>query len=120
LSLVRRTAPRSYDKPGGISCAALINFSPEDKVLLEAARESFCTMTEAGCRNNCHGECARTITPSLRVKAQPEMGNQPRLPARALQFFNGLGGFTLDGRNTSSRFAQCGHPAHVGQRAGQS
>ena len=100
LSLVTtNSATQLLDKPGGIFLRRADQFSPEDKVLLEAAAR----IVLHDDRGRLSEQLSRRVRPeplppSLRVKAQPEMETNHELPARALQFFNGLGGFTLDGR----------------------
>jgi cellobiose phosphorylase len=87
------------DKPGGIFLRRVDQFSPEDKILLETAarivlHDDKGTLLEQLSRR------VRTepLPPQLRIRSRPENEMPGELPVRDLVCFNGLGGFTPDGR----------------------
>jgi cyclic beta-1,2-glucan synthetase len=87
------------DKPGGIFLRRVDQFSPEDKVLLETAarivlHDDKGTLLEQLQRRT----RLEPLPPSLRIRTRPEIETTIELPKRDLVFFNGLGGFTPDGR----------------------
>ena len=87
------------DKPGGIFLRRVDQFSSEDKILLETAarivlHDDKGTLLE---------QLSRRVRPEplpsqLRLRSRPEIETAAKLPERDLVFFNGLGGFTPDGR----------------------
>jgi cellobiose phosphorylase len=100
LNLVAaNNATQLLDKPGGIFLRRVDQFSPEDKILLEAAarvvlHDDRGTLSEQLSRRT----RPEPLPPQLRIRSRPEIEAAPGLPARELVFFNGLGGFTPDGR----------------------
>ena len=87
------------DKPGGIFLRRVDQFSPEDKTLLETVarivlHDDKGTLLEQLSRR------VRTepLPPQLRLRSRPEIETTVELPQRDLVCFNGLGGFTPDGR----------------------
>ncbi|HSY10320.1 MAG TPA: glucoamylase family protein, partial [Candidatus Dormibacteraeota bacterium] len=100
LNLVAaNNATQLIDKPGGIFLRRVDQFSPEDKILLETAarivlHDDKGTLLEQLSRR----ARPEPLPPSLRIRARPEVESAIELPERDLVFFNGLGGFTPDGR----------------------
>jgi cellobiose phosphorylase len=87
------------DKPGGIFIRRVDQFSPEDKILLETAarivlHDDKGTLLEQLSRR----VRPEPLPPQLRIRSRPEIETAFELPERDLVFFNGLGGFTPDGR----------------------
>ena len=87
------------DKPGGIFLRRVDQFSPEDKILLETAarivlHDDKGTLLEQLSRR----VRPEPLPPQLRIRSRPEIETAFELPERDLIFFNGLGGFTPDGR----------------------
>ena len=87
------------DKPGGIYLRRVDQFSPEDKILLETAAR-IVVHDDQGTLLEQLSRRVRTepLPPQLRIRSRPEIETAFELPARDLVFFNGLGGFTPDGR----------------------
>src|ERR1039458_5048222 len=100
LNLVAaNNATQLLDKPGGIFLRRVDQFSPEDKILLETAarivlHDDKGTLLEQLSRR----VRPEPLPPQLRIRSRPEIEASVELPARDLVFFNGLGGFTPDGR----------------------
>jgi len=100
LNLVAaNNATQLIDKPGGIFLRRVDQFSPEDKILLEAAarivlHDDKGTLLEQLSRR----ARPEPLPPSLRIRSRAEVESAIELPERDLVFFNGLGGFTPDGR----------------------
>jgi cellobiose phosphorylase len=100
LNLVAaNNATQLLDKPGGIFLRRMDQFSPEDKILLETAarivlHDDKGTLLEQLSRR----VRPEPLPPQLRIRSRPEIEASVELPARDLVFFNGLGGFTPDGR----------------------
>ena len=87
------------EKPGGVFLRRVDQFSPEDKILLEAAarivlHDDKGTLPEELARR----VRSEPLPPQLRLRSRPEIEAVQQLPLRDLVFFNGLGGFTPDGR----------------------
>jgi len=87
------------DKPGGIFLRRADQLSPEDKILLETVARVILhdekgTLTEQ-LQQRTRPE---SLPPQLRTRAQNSTESPAELPERELVFFNGLGGFTPDGR----------------------
>jgi cellobiose phosphorylase len=87
------------DKPGGIFLRRVDQFSPEDKILLETVarivlHDDKGTLLEQLQRRS----RPEPLPPALRIRSRPEIQTPIELPERKLVFFNGLGGFTADGR----------------------
>ena len=87
------------DKPGGIFLRRVDQFSLEDKILLETAarivlHDDKGTLLEQLSRR----VRPEPLPPQLRIRSRPEIETAFELPERDLVFFNGLGGFTPDGR----------------------
>ncbi len=87
------------DKPGGIFLRRVDQFSPEDKILLETAarivlHDDKGTLLEQLSRR----ARPEPLPPQLRIRSRQEIETPIELPERDLIFFNGLGGFTPDGR----------------------
>ena len=87
------------EKPGGVFLRRVDHFSPEDKILLEAAarivlHDDKGTLPEELARR----VRSEPLPPQLRLRSRPEIEAVQQLPLRDLVFFNGLGGFTPDGR----------------------
>ena len=100
LNLVAaNSATQFLDKPGGIFLRRVDQFSPEDKILLETAarivlHDDKGTLLEQLSRRT----RPEPLPPQLRIRTRPELDTTFKLPKRDLVFFNGLGGFTRDGR----------------------
>jgi len=100
LNLVAANSSTQWlDKPGGIFLRRVDQFSPEDKTLLETAAR-IVLLDEKGSLLEQLSHRVRTdpLPPQLRIRSRPELEPAAELPARDLVFFNGLGGFTPDGR----------------------
>ncbi|MDB6127675.1 MAG: Cellobiose phosphorylase, partial [Verrucomicrobia bacterium] len=87
------------DKPGGIFVRRADQFSPEDRILIQAvARVVFSdengTLSEQLDRLGSPEPLVPALVPTRAAVYEPP----PALPARELTFNNGLGGFTPDGR----------------------
>jgi cellobiose phosphorylase len=87
------------DKPGGIFVRRLDQISMEDRVLLQSVARVVLsdengTLAEQVQRRGTMDPLMPALTPT---RARSKEAPQP-LPARDLVFFNGLGGFTRDGR----------------------
>ena len=87
------------DKPGGIFLRRADQFSPEDKILLEASAR-IVLHDDQGKLPEQLARRARPdpLPPPLRIHAPPAIDTNFELPARELRFSNGLGGFARDGR----------------------
>ena len=100
LNLVTaNNASQLLDEPGGVFLRRADQFSPEDKILLEATarivlRDDNGSLAEQLSRR----PRLESLPPPLRLVARPENRTASNMPARELAFFNGLGGFTPDGR----------------------
>ena len=90
------------DRPGGIFVRMAEHLSPEDRTLFQAAARIVISDTQGTLKeqaNRRQSPQARAL-PALLVPSQPLSAPSPAsaaLPA-GLQFFNGLGGFSADGR----------------------
>jgi cellobiose phosphorylase len=87
------------DKPGGIFVRRLEQVSSEDQVLLQSVARLVLadengTLTEQLERAG----LPEAIIPSLTPARSPRRDSPEPLPQRDLMFYNGLGGFTRDGR----------------------
>ena len=87
------------DKPGGIFVRRLEQVSSEDQVLLQSVARLVLadengTLTEQLER----AALPEPIIPSLTPARSPRRDSPEPLPQRDLMFYNGLGGFTRDGR----------------------
>ncbi len=98
LNLVAaNNASQLLDKPGGIFLRRMDQFSPEDKILLEASARIVLhdeknvagTIATPPAARTCRQPC--TSVPGLKLKPLSNC-------AAHLVFFNGLGGFAPDGR----------------------
>ena len=87
------------DKPGGIFLRRRDQVAPEDRLLLEANARIF-LQDEQGALAEQLERRGRILPlpPSLRARARRSAEPAPVLAERELLFFNGLGGFTTDGR----------------------
>ena len=100
LNLVAASnASQSLDKPGGIFLRRVDQFSPEDKILLETVAR-IVLHDEKGMLQEQLQRRTRPepLPPALRIRSRPQTETPIELPPRDLVFFNGLGGFTPDGR----------------------
>ncbi len=88
------------DRPGGIFVRPVDQVAVEDRILLQAVARAILSDS----RGSLAEQVARTETPEPKVaqletirafRAEPAM---PTVPRRDLMFFNGVGGFTPDGR----------------------
>ena len=100
LNLVAaNSATPLLDKPGGIFLRRVDQFLPEDKILLEAAARIILRDDKGTLLEQLSRRVRPEVLPSqLRNRARPEFQAPAELPERGLVFFNGLGGFTPDGR----------------------
>jgi cellobiose phosphorylase len=100
LNLVAaNSATALLDKPGGIFLRRVDQFSPEDKVLLDTAARIVLHDDKGSLLEQLSRRVRpEPLPPQLRIRARPEVEPTAELPARELVFFNGLGGFTPDGR----------------------
>ena len=92
-------ASQLIDKPGGIYLRRADQLTPEDKILLETVarivlRDENGTLTEQMQSRARSGP----LPPPLRVRSRFSTEFSAELPDRDLVFYNGLGGFTKDGR----------------------
>jgi len=100
LNLVAaNNATQLIDKPGGIFLRRVDQFSPEDRILLETAAR----VVLHDDKGTLPEQLSRRIRPGpmpsqLRIRSRPDIETAIALPERDLVFFNGLGGFTPDGR----------------------
>jgi cellobiose phosphorylase len=100
LNLVAaNSATPLLDKPGGIFLRRVDQFSPEEKILLETAARIVLHDDKGSLQEQLSRRVRLEPLPSqLRIRSRPEIATAAELPARDLVFFNGLGGFTPDGR----------------------
>ena len=100
LNLVAaNSATLLLDKPGGIFLRRVDQFTPEDKMLLETAARIVLHDDKGSLLEQMSRRVRTDPLPSqLRIRARPEIEAAVELPKRDLVFFNGLGGFTPDGR----------------------
>jgi cyclic beta-1,2-glucan synthetase len=92
-------ATQLMDKPGGIFLRRTDQLSPEDKTLLETVAR-IVLHDEKGTLAEQLQQRTRSepLPPWLRTRARNSIESSADLPERNLVFFNGLGGFTRDGR----------------------
>jgi cellobiose phosphorylase len=100
LNLVAaNSASQMLDKPGGIFLRRLDQFSPEDKILLETAARIVLHDDKGSLAEKLSRRPRlESLPPALRPLARAENKTAAKLTGRELEFFNGLGGFTPDGR----------------------
>ena len=94
------------DRPGGIFVRLAHQMSSEDRTLFETVARVIIADTRGTLKEQAERRQTRqerempgllTPTTPLRLAALPDLA-QPLPPPRPLQFFNGLGGFSADGR----------------------
>jgi cyclic beta-1,2-glucan synthetase len=95
------TESRVIDRPGGIFVRHADQMSEEDKILQQTVArvviiDSAGTLAEQIERRRRVEQAVPALTPAEEVVPEPERAVE--LPHRDLLFSNGLGGFTLDGR----------------------
>jgi cellobiose phosphorylase len=100
LNLVAaNNATQLLDKPGGIFLRRVDQFSPEDKILLETAARIVLHDDKGMLLEQLQRRTRpEPLPPYLRIRSRPKIETAIELAARDLVFFNGLGGFTPDGR----------------------
>jgi len=100
LNLVAANSATPFlDKPGGIFLRRLDQFSPEDKILLETAARIVLHDDKGSLLEQLSRRVRTDPLPSqLRIRSRREIEAAVELPKRDLVCFNGLGGFTPDGR----------------------
>ena len=126
------------DKPGGIFVRRGEQMSDEDRVLLQTVARAIVsdrrgTLAEQINRRDVERRATRAEPPSAaalptgasgaccRPESRRELPALAALPRRDLLFFNGLGGFSRDGREyVITPAARPGHARAVGQRDRQS
>jgi cellobiose phosphorylase len=91
------------DRPGGIFVRAAEQMSPEDRTLFQTVARIIITDTQGSLKdqaNRHQARDAREMPPQLVLAPRPpaQRLHEPALPQHQLQFFNGLGGFSADGR----------------------
>jgi cyclic beta-1,2-glucan synthetase len=87
------------DNPGGIFLRRRDQFSPEDKVLLETVARIVLHDDNGSLLEQLQRRARpEPPPPALRIRSRPKIETTVELPERDLVFFNGLGGFTPDGR----------------------
>jgi len=92
-------ASQLVDKPGGIFLRRREQLSPEDHGLLEAAARIVLRDDQGTLAEQLQRRLRPGVTPpSLRTRSRPTVSEPEAPPARELIFFNGIGGFTPDGR----------------------
>jgi cellobiose phosphorylase len=92
-----------FDRPGGIFIRRADQLSEEDRVLLQTVARVIITDTEGTLEEQLDRRVRSELkTPELipTVRARPELNSDPQdgTFGRELLFYNGLGGFTPDGR----------------------
>ena len=89
------------DRPGGIFLRRAEQIAPEDRILLQTVARVI-ILDSKGSLNEQLTRRVPTELPEARPRSLPSRrpvpGQGPPLPHRELLFFNGLGGFTRDGR----------------------
>ena len=90
------------DRPGGVFVRRSEQISDEDKILVEAVArvvitDTAGTLTEQVERRDRADTAGTKLTP-MRARRSEEASHSTTIPERDLAFFNGLGGFTRDGR----------------------
>ena len=97
-TLATANSAQMFDKPGGIFARRIDQLSPEDRILLETAARVVLSDEHGSLADQLQRRVRPTpVLPLLlgrRRTAEPPV----ELPPRDLIFFNGLGGFTRDGR----------------------
>ncbi len=96
------TEAHALDRPGGIFVRAADHISPEDRILFESiARviitDSQGTLSEQVNRPHVSGLKVPRLVPTLNAYLLPQNADI-ETPAPKLELFNGLGGFSADGR----------------------
>jgi len=88
------------DRPGGIFIRRSEQISDEDKTLVQAVARVVLTDTAGTLAEQVERrDRAEIAVPRLvPVRARPEAPHTPKAPGAGLIYFNGLGGFTPDGR----------------------
>ncbi len=87
------------DKPGGIFVRRLEQIPNEDRVLLHSAARIVLDDEKGTLAEQMeHHGAIEPMVPALAVTRRASAGLAPPQPALDLQFFNGFGGFTRDGR----------------------
>lgn len=94
------TEAETFDHPGGIFVRRMEQMSDEDRILLQTVARAIIVDSEGTLAE----QLDRRMPPELKI---PDLSSQPRRATmvpdappiyRELTFFNGLGGFTSDGR----------------------
>ena len=100
LNLVAaNNATQLLDKPGGIFLRRADQVLPDDKILLETAARIVFHDEKGTLPEQLRNRLRPAPLPSLlRIRSRSSSEPPAKLPARDLVFFNGLGGFTPDGR----------------------
>ncbi|HEY5297339.1 MAG TPA: glucoamylase family protein [Verrucomicrobiae bacterium] len=93
-------AAQILDKSGGIFMRRADQLSSEDRILLEASARLVLRDEKGNLADQLQVRRARTepVPPPLRARPRPSVVTLSELPKREMVFFNGLGGFTRDGR----------------------
>ena len=92
-------ATQLIDKPGGIFLRRLDQLSPDDKVLLETAARAVLHDNQGALADQLANQPRPApLPPPLRIRTRAEMETPAEISVPDLVFFNGLGGFTRDGR----------------------
>ncbi|HEY4417514.1 MAG TPA: glucoamylase family protein [Verrucomicrobiae bacterium] len=97
--ITANNATQLIDKPGGIFIRRAEQLPPEDKILLETVARIILHDDKGSLPEQLQSRLrTQPLPPPMRLRAGN--GNEPAatLPPRDLIFFNGLGGFTRDGR----------------------
>ena len=100
LNLVTaNNATQLLDKPGGIFLRRADQISPEDRILLETAARIVLHDEKGTLPEQLQNRSRPAPSPPpLRIRSRNSIEPAAKLPPRDLFFFNGLGGFTRDGR----------------------
>ena len=100
LNLVAASnATQLIDKPGGIFLRRADQVSPENKILLETAARIVFHDEKGTLPEQLQNRLRPApLPPLLRTRSRISSEPPAKLPERDLVFFNGLGGFTPDGR----------------------
>ena len=112
------------DRPGGIFVRPAEQISDEDRILLQSVARAIFTDSRGNAggtdRPSRPGGSARSAPRDRPAATAPNRGRR-RVPRRDLMLFNGLGGFTRDGREYVITTAPGQvHAGAVGERAGES
>ena len=89
------------DRPGGIFVRPVEQMSDEDRILLQTVARVIISDNRGSLADqvNYRGPVAAPVPPFVPIRTRSaELPATPAVPRRDLIFFNGLGGFTPDGR----------------------